>query len=229
MPNYTREELIYLAKISEQTQRYEDMLEYMKTQFLLEEEQPGESSLPLNKKEESKGSKYISLLKNQKKKIEDELSNFCKDIFEFLDYHLINKSNSNEAKVFFLKMKGDYYRQIFDYYTINNHDEAAKSALQAYCHASDIAIKELNTTHPTRLGLALNFSVFYYEVMNNPTTAQNLAKQAFQDALADIENIKENQFKDATTIMQLIRDNLAIWTSELQNNDEGSDTQDKNI
>ncbi|KAL4470282.1 hypothetical protein ABPG74_011893 [Tetrahymena malaccensis] len=250
MSNHTREELIYLAKISEQTERFEDMLDNMKQVVKIEQELSVEERNLLSvaykntvgsrrtawraissieQKEESKGSKHISLLKDYKKKIEGELSNFCNDILELLDNHLIAKSNSNEAKVFFLKMKGDYYRYIAEYASGNTHDEAANGALQAYKQASDIATKELNTTHPIRLGLALNFSVFYYEVMNDPTKACNLAKQAFDDAIADIEHIEEDQYKDATTIMQLIRDNLTLWTSELQNDDEAGDAQVENI
>jgi len=87
--------------------------------------------------------------------------------------------------------------------------------LDAYNQATDIVSQELKTTHPIRLGLALNFSVFYYEVMNNPSKACELAKTAFDDAIADIEHIEEDQYKDATTIMQLIRDNLTLWTSEM--------------
>ncbi|EGR28525.1 hypothetical protein IMG5_173810 [Ichthyophthirius multifiliis] len=118
-------------------------------------------------------------------------------------------------------MKGDYYRYISEYAQGQTHQQASNGALDAYQKASDIANKDLNTTHPIRLGLALNFSVFYYEVMNDPSQACNLAKQAFDDAIADIEHIEEDQYKDATTIMQLIRDNLTLWTSELQNDDEG--------
>jgi 14-3-3 protein epsilon len=65
------------------------------------------------------------------------------------------------------------------------------------------------------LGLSLNFSVFYYEVKSDPAKACQLAKQAFDDAIADIDTIDEDQYKDATTIMQLIRDNLTLWTSEI--------------
>ena len=78
----------------------------------------------------------------------------------------------------------------------------------------------MKTTHPIRLGLALNYSVFYYEVKNDPSVACQLAKKAFDDAIADIDQIEEEQYKDATTIMQLIRDNLTLWTSELE---EGGD------
>jgi len=77
------------------------------------------------------------------------------------------------------------------------------------------------------LGLALNFSVFHYECLNDPAKACHLAKAAFDDAIADIEHIEEEQYKDATTIMQLIRDNLTLWTSEI--NEEGGDPNVENL
>ena len=51
-------------------------------------------------------------------------------------------------------------------------------------NATDVAQTELTPTHPIRLGLALNFSVFYYEILNSPDQACALAKQAFDDAIA---------------------------------------------
>jgi hypothetical protein len=44
-------------------------------------------------------------------------------------------------------------------------------------HLQDIALVDLAPTHPIRLGLALNFSVFYYEILNSPERACHLAKQ----------------------------------------------------
>ena len=73
--------------------------------------------------------------------------------------------------------------------------------MEAYTAASEIANTELKTTHPIRLGLALNFSVFNYETLNDPAKACNLAKHAFDDAIADIEHIDDDQYKDSTTIM----------------------------
>jgi len=73
--------------------------------------------------------------------------------------------------------------------------------LEAYTAASEISNTELKTTHPIRLGLALNFSVFHYETLNDPANACNLAKKAFDDAIADIEHIDDDQYKDSTTIM----------------------------
>ena len=75
---------------------------------------------------------------------------------------------------------------------------------------------QLPPTNPIRLGLALNFSVFYYEVMNSPERACNLAKQAFDDAIAELDTLTEDSYKDSTLIMQLLRDNLTLWTSDME-------------
>ncbi len=64
------------------------------------------------------------------------------------------------------------------------------------------------------LGLALNFSVFYYEVMNQPNQACSLAKKAFDEAISDLDSLGEDSYKDSALIMQLLRDNLTLWTSE---------------
>ncbi len=113
-------------------------------------------------------------------------------------------------------MKGDYYRYISEYTTGAENKKAGDNASTAYVAATEKAEKDLKTTHPIRLGLALNYSVFHYEVKNDASKACQLAKQAFDDAIADIDQIEEDQYKDATTIMQLIRDNLTLWTSELE-------------
>lgn len=240
----SRDELIFMSKIAEQTERFEDMLEYMKKVVLTGQELSIEERNLLSvayknsvgsrrtawralssieQKEESKGSKNLNLLRDYKKKIEVELTNFCNDVLSLIDSHLIKHSANAESKVFFMKMKGDYYRYISEYATGDLHNKASENAAQAYKSATEVATTDLKTTHPIRLGLALNYSVFFYEVLNDPGKACNLAKQAFDDAIADIEHIEEDQYKDATTIMQLIRDNLTLWTSEMQDDAEGGD------
>jgi 14-3-3 protein epsilon len=61
--------------------------------------------------------------------------------------------------------------------------------------------------------LALNFSVFYYEILNSPDRACHLAKSAFDDAIAELDSLSEESYRDSTLIMQLLRDNLTLWTS----------------
>jgi 14-3-3 protein epsilon len=86
--------------------------------------------------------------------------------------------------------------------------------------ATDVAQTELTPTHPIRLGLALNFSVFYYEILNSPDRACHLAKQAFDDAIAELDSLSEESYRDSTLIMQLLRDNLTLWTSSDGNEQE---------
>jgi 14-3-3 protein epsilon len=241
----SRDELIFLAKICEQTERFEDMLDHMKKVAYLDQELSiDERNLlsvaykntvgtrrtawraisSIETKEEAKNSKYLPLLRDYKEKIEKELNKYCDDILQVLDKKLIPASSgSYEANVFYLKMKGDYYRYIAEYATKEQHSKASENALQAYGAASTVATNHLKTTHPIRLGLALNFSVFHYEVMNDPTKACQLAKEAFDQAITDIEQLDEDVYKDATTIMQLIRDNLTLWTSELEQANDGED------
>merc|ERR1719245_1242031 len=96
----------------------------------------------------------------------------------------------------------------------------SKTDQEAYKAAFDIAEQEMPPTHPIRLGLALNFSVFHYEILNNPEEACTLAKSAFDLAIAELDTLSEESYKDSTLIMQLLRDNLTLWTSDNQPDDE---------
>jgi 14-3-3 protein epsilon len=115
-----------------------------------------------------------------------------------------------------LYRKGDYYRYLAEFLTGEARKDSATEAHEAYKGATDVAQTELAPTHPIRLGLALNFSVFYYEILNSPDRACHLAKQAFDDAIAELDTLSEESYKDSTLIMQLLRDNLTLWTSDLQ-------------
>merc|ERR1712178_345999 len=119
-----------------------------------------------------------------------------------------------ESKDFYQKMKADYYRYIAEYKDGDAKQGAANNAKLAYEEAQKVAEKDLAVTHPIRLGLALNFSVFQYEVLSNPDEACKMARTAFEDAIAELDNVAEDSYKDATLIMQLLRDNLTLWTSD---------------
>merc|ERR1712060_94946 len=141
-----------------------------------------------------------------------------------IEESLIPNSTSEEAKVFYYKMKGDYHRYLSEFQTGDARKASASSALDAYQAASGIASSDLPPTHPIRLGLALNFSVFYYEILNSPDKACQIAKQAFDDAIAELDTLNEESYKDSTPIMQLLRDNLTLWTSDTTG--EGEDGGD---
>jgi len=70
--------------------------------------------------------------------------------------------------------------------------------------------------------------VFYYEILNSAERACRLAKAAFDDAIAELDTLSEESYKDSTLIMQLLRDNLTLWTSDMQGEGtEGGESEQK--
>uniref|UniRef100_A0A7S2Y7X7 14-3-3 domain-containing protein n=1 Tax=Entomoneis paludosa TaxID=265537 RepID=A0A7S2Y7X7_9STRA len=231
-----RDTLVYKAKLAEQAERFDEMVSDMKEvakapQELTVEERnllsvayknvigSRRASWRVVTSIEQKGDPdKTAIVKDYKTKIETELVDICNDILSIIEESLIPNSSSDEAKVFYYKMKGDYHRYLSEFQVGETRKSSASGALDAYQDASDIAGKELPPTHPIRLGLALNFSVFYYEILNSPDKACQIAKQAFDDAIAELDTLNEESYKDSTLIMQLLRDNLTLWTSD-QNED----------
>lgn len=250
----TREENVYMAKLAEQSERYEDMVEFMKNVVKANESLTVEErnllsvaykniigsrraswriitsldSKVANSTSEEKDmkSKMISLYKD---KIEAELAEKCKDVLALLDGVLAEVDDlDTESKVFYLKMKGDYHRYLAEFTKEDKKDDARNASLEAYEKATDAATEKLPAIHPVRLGLALNFSVFHYEIMNSPEVACDLAKKAFEDAVEDMEKTPDSVFKDSQLIMQLLRDNLTLWTSESEDVENEDDDEEAN-
>jgi len=249
MTNTEREENVYLAKLSEQAERYDEMVAAMKKvaqaggDLTVEERNLLSVAYKnvigsrraswriissIEAKEESKGStQHVARIKEYRNKVEKELGGICNDILEVLDKHLIPAAQNSEASVFYSKMKGDYYRYLAEFATGEQRENAANESLAAYKKATEVATKELPPTHPIRLGLILNFSVFYYEILSQPESACQLAKQAFDEAIAELDTLSEDSYKDSTLIMQLLRDNLTLWTSDMgEDGDRGDDSND---
>lgn len=180
----------------------------------------------IEQKEEAKGSKFLELLRVYKGKVENEVENICNDVASLLDKSLIPKANNTEAEVFYLKMKADYYRYFAECTTGEKNKKAGEVAQEAYKKASE-KVTELPATHPLRLGLALNYSVFLYEIINSPEQACKLAKSTFDGAIGDLEHLDDEQYKESASIMQLLRDNLTLWTSESEEEQSPEKKKDK--
>jgi 14-3-3 protein epsilon len=175
----------------------------------------------IEQKEESKGNlSHVEKIRGYRSKIEAELTKICKDILGVLVDHLIPAASASEGKVFYYKMKGDYHRYLAEFSTDDVRKQASDDSLAAYQKATEIAARDLPSTHPIRLGLALNFSVFYYEILQSPKDACELAKKAFDEAIAELDTLSEDSYKDSTLIMQLLRDNLTLWTTDLQDEEK---------
>lgn len=236
MASQNRDDQIQRAKLAEHAERYDDMASSMKNVTERGEELSSEERNLLSvayknvvgarrsswrvissieQRTESSDHKQ-SLVKEYREKIEKELEDICQDVLTLLDKHLVPNASNAEGQVFYLKMKGDYYRYLAEVASGSKKTAVVDDSEKAYQAALDVAKDKMPRTHPIRLGLALNYSVFFYEILNARDRACLLAKEAFDDAMTELDTLNEDSYKDSTLIMQLLRDNLTLWTSETQ-------------
>lgn len=157
--------------------------------------------------------KYWNLAKIYKTDLEAELTLFCTNALQLFE-NVLNKvcCESYAARVFVHKLIADYYRYLAEFSPMNQ--EYKNKASKYYKLALQLAEGNLEATHPIRLGVALNFSVCFHEVMKDTKQACQLAKTAFNHAIAKLDDLDELLYKDSTLIMQLLRDNLTLWTAD---------------
>lgn len=227
-------EQVQRAKLAEQAERYDDMAAAMKK---VTEQGSGLSIEERNllsvayknvvgarrsawrvissiEQKNDSDEKKLQLIKSYREKVEGELREICGDVLGLLDVYLVPNTTCSESKVFYLKMKGDYYRYLAEVASGEDRKQTIENSQTAYQAAFDISRDGLPSTHPICLGLALNFSVFYYEILNCPERACKLAKDAFEKAIHELDILQDDNYKDSTLIMQLLRDNLTLWSSE---------------
>ena len=231
------EEKIFMARVAEQAERFDDMVEFLRPilkekggDFSVEERNllsVGFKNLIGGKRtairtiaaieQNPKYSKFGSALAAYKHKIEEDLQKDCMNIINMIKDNALKGSGDSESKAFFLKMIGDYYRYMAESAQGDKLALARDGALANYKDA-DVVAKELQACNPIKLGLALNFSVFYYEVMQDNKQACQLAETALQEAMNKIDDVDEETFRDAKSIIELLKENLTLWKEE-----EGAD------
>jgi len=231
--------LVELVRVAETAERYEDMCRFVKKLVEMKSEKGedldvDERNLLSVAYKNVVGSKRASwrtlsggfddadeeLLKKYKTIVETELEGICLEVINLLTAHLCKnvEGNGDETEVFYLKMCGDYYRYLSEFQTSDEKNK--KNAETFYKKAMEVAEANLNETHPTRLGLALNFSVCYYEILKEPEKACDLAKKSFDAAIEKLDTLNDASYKDSTLIMQLLRDNLTLWTSSQEDDND---------
>jgi len=241
----TTENLLHVARFTETAERFEDMCSIMGT--LVKKKHDASEPLEVEERnmlsvayknvvgqrraswralksdaeqsESNDNEKLKEFREKYKQVVEAELEGKCQEVLDLLQNYLISETAASaeetETQVFYLKMSGDYYRYLAEFSDKEEHKTRAEAQ---YNSALEKAKSSLPPTHPTRLGLALNASVCYYEIMKKPNKACELAKEAFDEAIQKLDSLSDSTYKDSTLIMQLLRDNLTIWTSESDNN-----------
>jgi len=238
------EKNVYMAMLAEQCNRFEEMTEFLEDMLKGRDKDLNSDERNLlsiayknsltsrrtalrtviayeNKEKKKENSPFLAYIQEYRKKIEDELTDMCNKVLKTIDSHLLKRAEDAEAKVFYLKMKGDYNRYIAEYAIGTLKDSVSKDALSAYESASADA-KNLSCINPISLGLALNFSVFYYEVMGDHEKACGIAKDVLEVANKEISAIEDpdenDSTRDALSIINLLRENLDMWKMEAEEN-----------
>jgi len=231
-----RDVLVYFAKLAEQAEHWDEMAAYMAEAAKLPDVFSAEERKLLSaafknavsrrcaawgfitsvaQKEQSKGNEEQAMFAREYvATIEAELESICHTLLSLLDIHLIPKADPGESKIFYLKMKSDHYRYLAQFMDGDAKRVAYDNASVAHEEAQRCARTDLPVTHPTYLSLALSNALWTYEVLNMPDEACRIARTAFEDAIAELDSVQEDTYKESVLIMQLLRDNLTQWTSD---------------
>lgn len=237
--SYSRDEYVYLAKLYERAERFPEMVSHIINFVKLDPHLSIDERNILSagfknvisskraswrllnmeeRKEEKKNSQNLAYSREIKTRIEEEMREICDSIQATLDNYLIPNAKDNEIKVFYMKLKGDYFRYRAEFTNGAEFDETVNSAEIAYKNAYEIAEKHIPIQNSIRLGLALNFSVFYYEIKLMKEEACQIAKNAFEEAIKIVDDLERNKAKDTLLIIQLLKENLILWNND--NNDD---------
>ncbi|KAL3110674.1 hypothetical protein niasHT_017552 [Heterodera trifolii] len=232
----TKEQIVYLIEVCEKARRYDDMVEAVKKLIKLDPNLNPEERISLSTAykgamasrrsswrglvsiEERTGASLSDaqqqVLENYREKVQNELVNTCQELLTCIDEVLFPKASDVEQKVFYLKMKADYYRYMAEVATDEDRSVVVELAKGAYLKAMETAGDKIPATHPTRLGLALNYSVFNYEILNSVTEARKVIQTALDLANAEIPKLKEPLSEEAEGNLRVMKENMDLWKPE---------------
>ena len=229
------EELSTLAQVAEISERFEDAVKYIeelikkKKEDLSKEEKnifyksykyiinskrcSLRTTYIIEEKERKHSSQFIPIVTNFKSILETEIHEICRNIINIINNFLLKKVLTEEAKVFYLKMKADYFRYLCEIFPPNEKINYMEECEKAYKEALDLA-QNFPWSNPTKLGLSLNYSVFYYDIKKNTNQAIKIGKEAIKGAKKQLDKIKEEEDKDAAFTLQVLKENILIWEKE---------------
>jgi 14-3-3 protein epsilon len=226
-------EKIFMARVADQAERYVDMVTFLSEVIEAKDEDLNteernllsvgfKNLISANRsawrtisaiEQNDKYAEYSSDCKEYKGTIEKELEQQCKRVINIVKDKSLPKATEAEGKTFYLKMIGDYHRYIAETAQGALLEEVKAGAGDFYDQATEAA-KDLPAYNSTKLGLALNCSVFYYEVQSNIPKACSLAEDALNAAKENIDNMDNDDARDALSIVELLKENLSLWKEE---------------
>ncbi|KAH3719587.1 hypothetical protein DPMN_062500 [Dreissena polymorpha] len=234
MSSDDRRTLLERAQLAEEAGRWEDMVSHIRAIVVTGQELTVEErNLFANAYKNHVGNKRAAwrvistieqkidsssrrrdLSREYRMKIEDELKACCNEVLHLIDTYLIHTIDV-ENKIFYHKMQGDYFRYLSEFSRYTTSDRVFDSAKVAYAHALELAREHLSASHPLRLGLVLNFSVFHFEILESHEIACDMAKDAVSAGVNELNIQPEEARKDSALLLELLKDNIKIWSAEV--------------
>uniref|UniRef100_A0A6B2LG36 14-3-3 domain-containing protein n=1 Tax=Arcella intermedia TaxID=1963864 RepID=A0A6B2LG36_9EUKA len=233
----SKEDCLFYCKLAEQCERYEEMLYYAKKMAAFEEfdvEQRNlfsvayknvvgakraslrilQSIINKQQQQETTHNYKITIAQNYFSEILKGMEVYALEVIQIIHDLLLPKASTNEAKVFYRKMESDYYRYLCEFCQDKEKKDLYYAQSLKATEEARKGVRDLHPCNPIRLGMELSWSVWYYEIMNEPQKALQIAKEAFDSAIERLDELEEEQYKDSTLIMQLLRDNMTLWDTK---------------
>ena len=239
---YTREDYVYLSKLNEKAERYPEMITFIKEMIKLNPKLNKEecdilstgyknmitdkrnnwrilNSMLRKELKEDKKSKNIKNIEEIKYHVESEIKAICKDLQNLIDEYLIPKVDQFENEVCFYTLKADYFRYLCEITKGSEFEENIKKSEEFYKKAYNIALKNLPVNNCTRVGLGLNYAIFLYEIKEDKKAGFGISKSTFDECMRFVDDLERPKYKDTLMIIQLIKENIIFWSSEMNDDD----------
>ena len=238
---YTREELIFLSKLYTKAELYKEVINFIKefiklnpkiekeecdiisTGFknMISEKRSSWFTLQsMERKEKKKKKNTIKEIKEIKNHIENEIRETCKELQDLVDKELLPKNEEDEVLVFLYKLKADYFRYICEFAEGNELLDNLIKAEEFYKKAYEIADKKLPIINCNRVSVALNYAIFLYETKKDKKNGFDIAQNTFKESMKFIEDLEKPKFRDTLLIIQLLKENIIFWNSEMGEEEE---------
>ena len=238
---YSREELIFLSKLYTKAELYKEVInfikEFIKLNPKLEKEEcdiisTGFKNMisekrsswftlqSMERKEKKKKKNTIKEKKEIKNHIENEIRETCKELQDLVDKELLPKNEEDEVLVFLYKLKADYFRYICEFAEGNELLDNLIKAEEFYKKAYEIADKKLPIINCNRVSVALNYAIFLYETKKDKKNGFDIAQNTFKESMKFIEDLERPKYRDTLLIIQLLKENIIFWNSEMGEEEE---------
>ena len=165
--------------------------------------------------ESKDGKNLVNEIKMDKEK---KIIQRCQKFIKVINDYILTKEYSKEMKALFLKTKADYYRYLAEVTKDHELFINKQNALYFYMEARELT-KDLDHLNPTKLDVALNYSVFLNEIMNKRINSYFAAKEAVFNALSDLKNCTEEELaaeemRDSLVCIEILNRNVENWYNE---------------